>query len=297
MLKTFLLALVSFVVSSGAGGGHSRWGVQEAWSIRDDMPRYFHQLAPPGLTIERINEDVVVFSMTRRAGDVRCSAQAPYECARYALLALDVRLNRRELFDDTISWLDILAITYWGEFHTISYAADDRAGYVGRRSPKSRAAEALLRNFFDRQTGACRYVEPRFDCELDYLVRWTSHFQHWIDSVTMRLSDKGVWIIRVNTARLTGITANDTRPGGFKSYTGWLYTASQRDLFRTGQGPNVPSVWGNAAYRVPGGAPPFDVDAAFSMVVISTPEDGVGCEVVFAIVSTANRFGVSNRCD
>lgn len=166
-----------------------------------------------------------------------CNVDNAHACVAYSYLAVHLVFQRAR---QVLTVADLLAITYSGEL----------ALFHG--SPIS--IEALARSALDRQSGACRWIGYRYDCQYSHVIDYLYTLQHWRDSVVQEGA-----LIRVNVARLYG------------NYRTWLPIAdtvqdNERE-WRTGQGAGVPSSWGN---RV-GDSPPH---GALAWVVVHRLADG-----------------------
>ena len=172
-----------------------------------------------------------------------CDPNNPIICAEYVYLAfLDIFTQRKAIatVQDPSQGLpsirDVLAITYRGEL-----ADFDAFG-------KLIAYEALGRNFFDQQTGACRYRETLqvYDCSYEQMIEWIGTMQLWRDSVVMVGQDQ----VAVNLSALAAIDlelVGNPQDASNRGYFG--YDAGPPDtifenlpIWRGGQGHAVPSI-------------------------------------------------------
>ena len=165
-----------------------------------------------------------------------CDTKNVSNCVEYTYLAL------YKVFNKDVSYRNILAVTYWGEL-----------ALFGRSNNKLKMAsyEAFFRNFFDKQGGGCRFnhdeTTPLFDCRYDNIIDWLSTSQHWRDAAV--LTQDGQYI-RINLSRLLGLPVEDIKSKtvlGFKGFdkdpfNNMIFNLT---LWRSGQGSDVPSIWGN----------------------------------------------------
>ena len=165
-----------------------------------------------------------------------CDSKHVDNCVQYSYLAL------YKSFKSNVSYRTILAITYWGELAIF--------GHSGKKL-KMTSYEALFRNFFDAQGGGCRYnhdnSNPSFYCRYSNLISWLSTSQHWRDAAV--ISQDGQYI-RVNLQRLLGIPVEEIGTKTLRGYMGFdkdpfVNMVKNIELWRNGQGSDVPSTWGN----------------------------------------------------
>lgn len=172
-----------------------------------------------------------------------CDTKHVESCVEYTYLAA------YQAFHSYISYREVLAITYWGEL-----AIFGRSG----KKLKMTSYEALFRNFFDSQSGGCRFnhddKNPSFDCRYDNLIQWLSTSQHWRDAAVKSQDGK---YIRVNLERLFGLPVDDINAKTVRGFRGFDHDPFSNmikniNIWRNGQGSDVPSTWGNT--RINSGA-------------------------------------------
>lgn len=223
------------------------------WSPDDSVPMI------PGYVIHR--DDGYTF-ITR---DRECSSGARAGCAYYALVALQDHYPG-------LTWAQLAAIVAQTEFGVVW--SDDLRGVI---------STLIWRSLFDSQSGACRYAHRLYDCSLDNVLAWMADQQGLIDAVVVTKDH-----VRVNVARLTGIrdcAAEYCR--GYQRYMDYLSASviDHLDIWRTGLGPNVPSVSG--LFCLPTGA---TLRGEFFARVPVGPCDGG--TLIWMIVGTDNRHDV-----
>lgn len=139
---------------------------------------------------------------------------------------------------------DILAITFLDELSPYAYQQLNEIAY-----------QALGRSFFDPESGGCRYrtLENDFECSYSNIIAWLFTTQHWRDAVIMEDMDgDGQFEVRINLQRLVGVSRSNIARQSFNSgYLAWDRQPvdaifANLDQWRTGQGPTVPSRWGNS---------------------------------------------------
>ncbi|MBP6298302.1 MAG: hypothetical protein KA401_03065 [Anaerolineae bacterium] len=178
-----------------------------------------------------------------------CDSSNRLACAKYAYLAFFGFFM--EYTGNPPSVWDLLSVTFHGEL------PDWGEDLV--------AAEALARNFLDGTAGGCKYVTSTYDCSYSNIVMWMSTMQYWlldpprgyvgptqvtVDLFTLLGIDRGV-IHQLDQRRLEGpISTEDFHAainiGGMFDYDGFMRISMNNHIsWRTGQGPDVPSVWGN----------------------------------------------------
>lgn len=188
-----------------------------------------------------------------------CGPSAREACALYVLAAA------QEVIPG-LSVEDVWGLVYQNELATVPH--EDRRF----------AAQALARNFFDAQAGACRYRAAEGDnlCSEDWLIGWLSGMQGWVDRA--RMTGDGV---EVNVERLLGITSYSD---GYLAQRDWLVPliSAHLPLWRTGQGYGLPSTWGNTC--IPVGENPQGL--VFVDFIVGERET---CNIHFLIVGPGNR--------
>lgn len=136
-----------------------------------------------------------------------CSSTNPRACVQQVY---DTLTTERGAMDNS----DILAITFYGELGL----------FTTQQGLKALAIEALVRSYYDTQSGACR---PACDHIVDYLT----NSQHWRDSIRNDV---------VNMTRLLG------KDDAYLKYKDMLQNAIDlHPEWLTGQGYGLPSMWGN----------------------------------------------------
>jgi hypothetical protein len=142
-------------------------------------------------------------------------------------------------------------------------------------------AAAASRNFLDRQSGGCRYetVISSYVCIYDWMMDWTEtiEFLYRYASNVNGTNDVSVQLTKVIgidqeklLARLQELSspispiklAEEFKTSGMFSYDGFILSGQESTVtegippnlgtWRTGQGPNVPSTWGNTVLSPPG---------------------------------------------
>ncbi|MDX1990988.1 MAG: hypothetical protein SF029_01280 [bacterium] len=188
-----------------------------------------------------------------------CNASSTRNCVEYSYLVF------YEIFSEqkgipTIQ--DMLAITYYGELSPFNR---------GGSTLKDTAHEALARAFFDSQSGACRFstVSNTFDCTYTNIISWLDTTQLWRDATVMEEADT----VRVNHLSLTGVQREligDTSiTQGYLGFDGdvknIIFNSTNLQIWRTGQGNDVPSTWGNQV-----------IPAGTTSYTHSTPDENKG---------------------
>ena len=203
----------------------------------------------------------------------QCAPDNRHACALYALLGLQFYLSEDRFVGRAVTYSELLAIVYYGEFLY--------------QDPV--AAQALARGFFDVQSGACRWSHwyYTYDCSAENVLNWMAGMQHIIDAVVMSADGR---FVLVDVRRLTGDRTG--RETGYRYYQVWLDVMILTHLqwWRTGQGYSVPSTWGLVAVK-PGG----EIEGVvFARRMVRQDSD---CAIYSIIVPVGNRHAVSQRCE
>ncbi len=205
------------------------------------------------------------------------SSQKPL-CAKYSYLMFYAFFV--EYTGNPPSLWDLFSAVYNGELGT----------YQGSQT----SLQAFVRNFFDLQSGGCRFGGGGYTCTYDQLVEWLATSQFWIDRV--KPSGTGTQMI-VNVLGLTGEdipegTWDDTREnkpvstsdlhrdisrGGMFNYDVKVRDAIIGNVttWRSGQSPNHPSAWGNTV--LPAGSttyPAFNAAEQYDLVITHVFSNG-----------------------
>jgi hypothetical protein len=146
----------------------------------------------------------------------------------------------------------VLAVTYFGELADF--------GFINQT-----AHEALARNFFNYPIGGCPYDNTTgvYNCTYDNMIVWLSDLQAWIDAAAVDNTHDQP-LIRINLKVLTGVLSDEigVLPDEISNRRGYMkYMSSIGEIifnpnnlinpinpstgWRTGQGPDVASRWGN----------------------------------------------------
>ena len=151
-----------------------------------------------------------------------CSPQSPGVCAEYSYRAATLALGH-EPSDD-----ELLAIVYRGEMSL--FWSDDALRQL--------SIEALVRAYFDPQSGAC--------CSYAHRIRFLSTIQVFLDATVQEHGSH-----RINLKRLLGrYQSGRYSYERFQSEIEWQVALHPE--WRTGQGDGLPSQWGTV--RVETGA-------------------------------------------
>lgn len=191
-------------------------------------------------------------------GDCRLGVEADWEnCVRYAYATFYAFFEVYTGNPPTI-W-DWLSATFTGELATW-------------RNSYEEPLEALARNFLDLQTGACRYdvTDEGYLCTYEQYISWSTGIEFWYRYIVNEEQQK----VRVRLEKILGLEvafikevllripkpvdavtmhkAIEVR--GLYDYDGFIREGTENitnglpsnlTTWRSGQGPDVPSTWGN----------------------------------------------------
>lgn len=150
--------------------------------------------------------------------------------------------------------------------------------------------QALTRNFFTSPRGGCTYAaqDNQYVCEYENIILWTADIQFWIDTVV----NEGTDLVRVNISRMIGfdfsrieeLLVNAEKPVSVEQLVSlggeigmFAYDIFIQDpildnlgIWRTGQGQDVPSTWGNSVVETGLTSKPaiYDSDEHFAPLVV-----------------------------
>ncbi len=165
-------------------------------------------------------------------------------------------------------------------------------GELGTYQGSQTSLQAFVRNFFDLQSGGCRYGGGGYSCTYDQLVGWLATSQFWIDRVKPSGTQMIVNVLGLTGEDIPGQTWNDIRrikpvdtqrlhnrirTGGMFNYDVKIKDAIMGNLttWRSGQSPNHPSAWGNTV--LPAGSttyPAFNRNEQYDLVITHVFSNG-----------------------
>lgn len=229
---------------------------------------------------------------------------------------------------------DLLSVVYYKELGTFSdrnansAIIQSSAYWAGKiyPGPQAVAIQALTRNYFDKQSGACRYnvAIGTYDCRYEYMIEWLSGIQGFYNEASPDINDATMQTtITVKLGELFGLdetqfagfinrirTASTTyrdklgdilaRQGAFAHDVAIQRTIEDNFINWTaddgGQGGGVPSTWGNVNHSV-GQNYVLTIEQPIGIIVNNLPDGSIEYGVYSSGPSTCTYVAVITTSD